>query len=289
MNTSIGTGGGRVSDFRLMGIVNVTPDSFSDGGQYLDPRAAIEHGLKLEAEGAAILDIGGESTRPGAEPVPADVELRRVVPVIEGLVSAGARAQISVDTSKASVAAAALAAGATLVNDVTAFRADPAMAVVVARERANCCLMHMLGEPRTMQHDPHYEDVVSEVKEFLAQRVAFAVAAGVPEQRIIVDPGIGFGKTGVHNLELIARLQELTTIGAPVMIGTSRKSFLGRLTGRETDQRLAGTIATNVLAYERGARLFRVHDVAPVHDALTVTAATVRGEWARTTPTSSTT
>ena len=289
MNTSIGTGGGRVSDFRLMAIVNVTPDSFSDGGQYLDPRAAIEHGLKLEAEGAAILDIGGESTRPGAEPVPADVELRRVVPVIEGLVSAGARAQISVDTSKASVAAAALAAGATLVNDVTAFRADPAMAVVVARERANCCLMHMLGEPRTMQHDPHYEDVVSEVKEFLAQRVAFAVAAGVPEQRIIVDPGIGFGKTGVHNLELIARLQELTTIGAPVMIGTSRKSFLGRLTGRETDQRLAGTIATNVLAYERGARLFRIHDVAPVHDALTVTAATVRGEWARTTPTSSTT
>ena len=289
MNTSIGTGGGRVSDFRLMGIVNVTPDSFSDGGQYLDPRAAIEHGLKLEAEGAAILDIGGESTRPGAEPVPADVELRRVVPVIEGLVSAGARAQISVDTSKASVAAAALAAGATLVNDVTAFRADPAMAGVVARGRADCCLMHMLGEPRTMQHDPHYEDVVSEVKEFLAQRVAFAVAAGVPEQRIIVDPGIGFGKTGAHNLELIARLQELATIGAPVMIGTSRKSFLGRLTGRETDQRLAGTIATNVLAYERGARLFRVHDVAPVHDALTVTAATVRGEWARTTPTSSTT
>jgi dihydropteroate synthase len=288
VSTSIGTGGGRVSDFRLMGIVNVTPDSFSDGGKYLDPRAAIEHGLKLEAEGAAILDIGGESTRPGAEPVPAEVELRRVVPVIEGLVSAGARAQISVDTSKASVAAAALAAGATLVNDVSAFRADPAMAVVVARERADCCLMHMLGEARTMQHDPHYDDVVSEVKQFLAQRVAFAVGAGVPEQRIIVDPGIGFGKTGAHNLELIARLQELTTIGAPVMIGTSRKSFLGRLTDGETDQRLAGTIATNVLAYERGARLFRVHDVAPVHDALKVTAATVRGEWARTTPTSST-
>jgi dihydropteroate synthase len=288
VNTSIGTGGGRVSDFRLMGIVNVTPDSFSDGGRYLDPRAAIEHGLKLEAEGAAILDIGGESTRPGAEPVPAEVELRRVVPVIEGLVSAGARAQISVDTSKASVAAAALAAGATLVNDVSAFRADPAMAVVVARERADCCLMHMLGAPRTMQHDPHYEDVVSQVREFLAQRVAFAVGAGVPERRIIVDPGIGFGKTGVDNLELIARLQELTTIGAPVMIGTSRKSFLGRLTDRETDQRLAGTIATNVLAYERGARVFRVHDVAPVHDALKVTAATVRGEWAMTTPTSST-
>jgi dihydropteroate synthase len=289
VSTSIGTGVGRVSDFRVAGIVNVTPDSFSDGGRYLDRGAAIEHGLELEAEGAAILDIGGESTRPGAEPVPASVELGRVVPVIEGLVAAGARAQISIDTSKASVAAAALAAGATLVNDVTAFRHDPEIAAVVARAGADCCLMHMLGEPRTMQDDPRYEDVVAEVRAFLGARVAFARAAGVPEQRIIVDPGIGFGKTAAHNLELLARLDELVTIGRPVMIGTSRKSFLGRLTEREADQRLAGTIATNVLAYERGASIFRVHDVAPVYDALKVAAATVRGEWASTTPTSSTT
>ena len=288
MSTSIGMVGGRMSDFRVMGVVNVTPDSFSDGGRYLESSAAIEHGLGLEAEGAAILDVGGESTRPGAEPVSAGVELRRVLPVIEGLVSAGTRAQISIDTSKASVAAAALAAGATLVNDVTAFRGDPEMAAVVAREGADCCLMHMLGEPRTMQHDPHYADVVSEVKEFLAQRVAVALAAGMPEQRIILDPGIGFGKTCAHNLELLHRLHELVAIGPAVMIGTSRKAFLGLLTARETDRRLAGTIATNVLAYERGARLFRVHDVAPVLDALKVTAATVRGPWARTTPTSST-
>jgi dihydropteroate synthase len=281
-------GGGRVSDFRLAGIVNVTPDSFSDGGRYLNPDDAIAHGLELEAEGAAILDIGGESTRPGAEPVSASLELARVLPVIEGLVRAGARAQLSVDTSKASVAGAALAAGATLVNDVTAFRGDPEMASVVARSGADCCLMHMLGEPRTMQRDPHYDDVVAEVRAFLEQRVAFAVGAGVSERQIMIDPGIGFGKTAAHNLELLARLDELVSIGPPVMIGTSRKSFLGRLTERETDQRLAGTIATNVIAYERGASVFRVHEVAPVHDALKVTAATVKGAWPSTTPTSST-
>ena len=272
----------------MMGIINVTPDSFSDGGLYLDPNAAIEHGLELEAEGAAILDVGGESTRPGAEPVSTSVEQRRVVPVIEGLRAAGARAQISVDTSKASVAAAAISAGATLVNDVTALRGDPEMAAVVAAAGADCCLMHMLGEPRTMQHDPHYEDVVAEVRAFLAERVAAAIGAGVRAERIIVDPGIGFGKTATHNLELLARLDELGSIGRPVMIGTSRKSFLGRLTQRGPEQRLAGTVATNVLAYERGARIFRVHDVAATHDALKVAAATVRTPWASTTPTSST-
>ena len=272
-----------------MGIINVTPDSFSDGGLYLDPAAAIAHGLALADEGAAILDVGGESTRPRAEPVVAAEELRRVVPVIEGLVAAGVAAQISVDTSKAAVAAVALAAGASMVNDVTGFRGDPEMASVVAASGADCVLMHMLGTPRTMQDDPRYDDVVSEVKAFLEGRIAVAVSAGVAEERILVDPGIGFGKTAAHNLELINRVGELAALGRPVVIGTSRKSFLGRLTGRVTDDRLAGTIATNVLAYERGARVFRVHDVASVHDALAVTAATVRAGCPNTTTGTSTT
>jgi dihydropteroate synthase len=279
--------GATSADFRIMGVVNVTPDSFSDGGRYLDARAAIAHGLELELEGAAILDIGGESTRPGADPVGEEEELRRVLPVIEGLVAAGCRAQISVDTSKSGVAAAALRAGATFVNDVTAFRADPGVAGVVARAGADCCLMHMLGDPRTMQDDPRYEDVVGEIRAFLKERMAFAISQGVRQRRITLDPGIGFGKTVVHNLELLRRLDELVAIGQPLMIGTSRKSFLGRITGRGSDDRVAGTVATNVLAYERGARLFRVHDVAPVHDALAVTAATVTARWP--TPTSSTT
>ena len=275
-----------MSDFRIMGVVNVTPDSFSDGGRYFDAGAAIGHGLALEAEGAAILDVGGESTRPGAAPVAEDEELRRVIPVIEGLIAAGSGAQISIDTSKSGVAARALAAGATLVNDVTALRGDPKMAGVVANAGAACCLMHMLGDPRTMQRDPHYDDVVGDIKAFLEERTAAAVAAGIALERILLDPGIGFGKTVEHNLELIRRLNELVALGPPVVIGTSRKSFLGRLTGREVDDRVAATIATNVLAYERGARVFRVHDVAPVLDALTVTAATVRARW--TTPTSTT-
>jgi dihydropteroate synthase len=271
--------------FSLMGVVNVTPDSFSDGGLYLDPAAAIEHGLMLEAEGAAILDVGGESTRPGADAVPTAEELRRVLPVIEGLASGGASAQLSVDTSKATVAAAALAAGATLVNDVTALRGDAEMAGVIAGSGADCCLMHMLGDPRTMQLDPRYDDVVAEVKAFLEERIAFAVAAGIEEQRILLDPGIGFGKTVEHNLELLRRVDELVALGRPVVIGTSRKGFLGRLTGRDVDGRLAATIASCVVAYERGARVFRVHDVAPVRDALTVAAATV-APWT-TRPTSS--
>jgi dihydropteroate synthase len=277
-----------VPDFRLMGIVNVTPDSFSDGGRYLDPQSAIEHGLELEREGAAILDVGGESTRPGAAPVSLAEELRRVVPVLEALATQRSGAQLSIDTAKAPVAAAALDAGATFVNDVTALRHDPDMAELVARSGADCCLMHMLGEPRTMQRNPRYQDVVGEVKAFLEARMAFAMAEGIAEERIVLDPGIGFGKTIEHNLELLRRLDELVALGRPVSIGTSRKSFLGRLTGSEVGDRVAGTIATNVLAYERGARVFRVHDVAPARDALVVTAATVRGEWASTTPTSST-
>jgi dihydropteroate synthase len=268
-----------------MGVVNVTPDSFSDGGRYLDAGRAIRHGIELADEGAEVLDIGGESTRPGADPVGADEELARIYPVIQGLAVARPQVQISVDTSKAAVAAAALDAGATMVNDVTALRGDPKMADVVAEAGVECCLMHMLGEPRTMQVDPRYDDVVSEVKAFLEERVAFAVAAGIAEERIIVDPGIGFGKTVEHNLELLARLHELVAIGRPVMIGTSRKSFLGKLTGRAVDERLAATIASCVVAYQHGARVFRVHEVAPVADALIV-AATVAA-WTKR-PTSTT-
>jgi dihydropteroate synthase len=278
-----------MSDFRIMGVVNVTPDSFSDGGRYLDAAAAIAHGRSLVAEGADILDVGGESTRPGAAPVPEDEELRRVIPVIEGLAADGSGVQISIDTSKRGVAARALAAGATLVNDVTALRGDPDMASVIAQAGAECCLMHMLGDPRTMQDDPRYDDVVDDVKAFLEERMAFATRAGIAVERILVDPGIGFGKTIAHNLELLRRLDEFLDLGRPVVIGTSRKTFLGRLTGRESpDDRLGATIAANVLAYERGARVFRVHDVAPVHDALLVAAATVRARWKPTTPTTST-
>jgi len=258
-----------------MGVVNVTPDSFSDGGLFLDAEAAIAHARELEAQGADILDVGGESTRPGAEPVAAEEELRRVVPVIEGL--AGGGAQISIDTSKLAVAEAAVAAGATYVNDVTAFRHDPELAGLVADRGLDCCLMHMRGEPRTMQRDPVYDDVVADVKAFLEERLAAAVAAGVPEQRIQLDPGIGFGKSPAHNLELLRRLDEIVALGRPVVVGTSRKSFLGAVTGREVADRLPGTIATNVLALARGATVFRVHDVGPVRDALAVAAATVRG------------
>jgi dihydropteroate synthase len=263
-----------VADFVLMGVVNVTPDSFSDGGLYLDADAAVEHGRRLLAEGADVLDVGGESTRPGADPVAEEEELNRVLPVVAQL--AGDGAKVSIDTAKAGVARAALDAGAEIVNDVTAFRGSPEMAGLVADKGAGCCLMHMLGEPRTMQQDPRYDDVVSEVKAFLEERLAYALADGVPEDRIWLDPGIGFGKTVDHNLELIRRLDEIAAIGRPVAIGTSRKSFLGKLTGRPEGDRLAGTIATNVMAYERGASVFRVHDVAPVRDALTVAAATVR-------------
>jgi dihydropteroate synthase len=269
--------------FRLMGIVNVTPDSFSDGGRFLECDAAIEHGRRLVGEGADIIDVGGESTRPGAEPVSAEEELRRVRPVIEGLgeVDWGpAHPQISIDTTKASVARAALDAGASLVNDVSALRGDREMAGVVADSGAECCLMHMLGEPRTMQRDPRYDDVMDDVKAFLADRLDFAVREGIGERRVLLDPGIGFGKTVAHNLELLRRLDELSELGRPIVIGTSRKSFLGRIAGEQGDRALlAGTLASNVLALERGAGVFRVHDVAPVREALAVAAATLGGRW----------
>jgi dihydropteroate synthase len=259
--------------FRVMGVVNVTPDSFSDGGEFLDPAAAIAHGRRLAADGAGILDIGGESTRPGAAPVDAEEELRRVLPVIEALADTGT--QISIDTTKTEVAGRALDAGASIVNDVSAFRFAPELAGLVADAGADCCLMHMLGEPRTMQEDPRYDDVVADVKAFLDERMRFATAAGVREDRIWLDPGIGFGKTLQHNLELLRRLDEIVALGRPVVVGTSRKSFLGKLTGKPEKERLPGTIATNVIALERGARIFRVHDVAEVTEALTVAAATL--------------
>ena len=274
-----------------MGVLNTTPDSFSDGGLFLDADAAIAHARELIGEGADILDVGGESTRPGAEPVSAADELRRVLPVIEELADAvsgvpgdpGA-GRISIDTSKAAVARAALQAGASIVNDVTALRGDPLMAEVVAESGCECCLMHMLGSPRTMQSDPVYRDVVDDVRAFLSERMAYAVRAGISEDRIVLDPGIGFGKTVAHNLALLRRLDELVALGRPVLVGTSRKSFIGRLIAEDLGNgdepvgpahRLPGTIATNVLAYERGARIFRVHDVAPVRAALAVAAATL--------------
>ncbi|HSD77748.1 MAG TPA: dihydropteroate synthase [Solirubrobacteraceae bacterium] len=263
--------------FKVMGVLNVTPDSFSDGGEWFAYEQAVARGRELAAEGAAILDVGGESTRPGANPVPEPEELARVVPVVAAL--AGDQqvgAQVSVDTMKLAVAEAAVRAGATFVNDVTAFRHDPGMADLVADRGCDCCLMHMLGEPRTMQADPRYGDVVDDVRAFLAERIEHALSRGIAEARIHVDPGIGFGKTLAHNLELLRRLHEIAALGRPVVLGTSRKSFLGRLTGRaDPHERVAATVATTVLGFERGARIFRVHDVAPTVDALAVAAATV--------------
>jgi dihydropteroate synthase len=257
-----------------MGIVNVTPDSFSDGGEFLDAGAAIGHGRDLIADGADLLDVGGESTRPGAAAVEAGEEVRRVIPVLEGL--AGAAAPISIDTAKAAVAAAALDAGAAIVNDVTAL-GDPEMGPLCADRGCGLVLMHMQGTPRTMQEDPTYDDVVTDVRAFLADRIERALDAGVDEGRIWVDPGIGFGKTLEHNLELIRRLGELRDLGRPVLLGTSRKSFIGRLTGREVDRRLGGSIASAVLGMLAGADVLRVHEVAPTRDAVRVAAA-ISGE-----------
>jgi dihydropteroate synthase len=257
-----------------MGILNVTPDSFFDGGTFVEPGAAIAHGERMAAEGADVIDVGGESTRPGAEPVLLQEELRRVLPVIEPL-AAALEVPLSIDTSKAAVARAALAAGARFVNDVTALRGDPEMAETVAEAGVDVCLMHMKGEPRTMQDEPRYDDVVSEVKSFLEQRLSAAVAAGIEERRIWLDPGIGFGKSLQHNLELLRRLAEVVALGRPVLVGASRKGFVGRLTGRPEPERLAGSLAAAVLAVERGAAMVRVHDVAPTRDALLVAGGTL--------------
>ena len=249
-----------------MGVVNVTPDSFSDGGLFHDVAAAVAYSHGLVEEGAAIVDVGGESTRPGSEGVPAEEELRRVEPVVERLRTI----PVSIDTSKAVVAERAIALGAVMVNDVTALRGDPDLAGVVADSNAYLCLMHMLGEPRTMQDDPRYDDVVSEVAAFLEERLSFAVKAGIAEERISLDPGIGFGKSVEHNLELVARLDEIVSIGRPVVVGASRKRFLGRVLG--DPDALTGPVAAGVaiavLAFERGASIFRAHDVREHVEAL---------------------
>ena len=251
----------------VVGIVNVTPDSFSDGGENLRPEDAIASARRLAAEGAALVDVGGESTRPGSEPVSLDEELRRVVPVLETVAS---ELRVSIDTAKAEVARRAIALGALMVNDVTALRGDPELAGVVADAGVYVCLMHMLGEPRTMQEDPRYDDVVSDVTAFLEGRLEAAVAAGIAEELVCLDPGIGFGKTVEHNLEVLARIDEIVALGRPVVVGASRKRFLGRVLGDPdalTGPPAAG-VAVNVLAYERGAALFRVHDVGPNVEAL---------------------
>jgi dihydropteroate synthase len=259
----------------VMGVLNVTPDSFSDGGMFVDPERAIEHGRRLLDEGAALVDVGGESTRPGAASVSEREELARIEPVLAAL----SGMPVSIDTSKTGVAARALELGAELVNDVTALRGDPRMADVVAGAGAYVCLMHMQGEPRTMQKAPQYDDVVSDVLAFLEERVAFAVEHGIPEERICVDPGIGFGKTPDQNLELLRRLDELRALGRPVLVGVSRKSTLGKVLGdpSATQGTLAASVAAAVTAYERGAWMIRAHDVRETVESLAVVQAIERG------------
>ncbi|HLU07558.1 MAG TPA: dihydropteroate synthase [Woeseiaceae bacterium] len=257
----------------VMGVLNVTPDSFSDGGRFATLDAAVLEARQMAAEGAAIIDVGGESTRPGAAEVSEDEEISRVVPVIEAM--SGLGVAISIDTSKPRVMQAAVSAGASIVNDVYALRRDGALAMAASLEVA-VCLMHMQGEPRTMQENPRYDDVAGEVSAFLSERVAACMAAGVPRERIVVDPGFGFGKTALHNVELLANLDRLGTLRLPLLVGLSRKSTLGALTGRPVEGRLAAGVAAAVLAVERGAHIVRTHDVAATLDALKVTAAVMR-------------
>ena len=261
----------------LVGILNVTPDSFSDGGDFLDPEVAAEHAVAMLDEGAGILDLGGESTRPGSDPVSQEEEIQRVLPVLERILSVRPEAVISVDTYRAGTASVALEAGARLINDVTALRADPRMASVVEEAACPVILMHMQGEPKTMQEEPHYTDVVREVRDFLAERAEYAFAAGVRPENVIVDPGIGFGKNLEHNLTLLQNLDAVVDLGFPVLIGASRKRFLGNITGvQEAKERIFGTVAATVLAYEKGATFFRVHDVRANREALAVARAVLR-------------
>lgn len=259
----------------VMGVVNVTPDSFSDGGRFSDTAGAVAHALRLMDEGAAIVDIGGESTRPGAPAVSIDEELRRVIPVIEQL-RARSTAPISIDSRHAQVMRAALAAGADMVNDVQALQGPEALRVV-ADSGAGICLMHMQGDPRSMQQAPHYNDVVTEVRDFLAARMAACRAAGIDAERIAIDPGIGFGKTRAHNLKILSKLQAFTALGRPIVIGVSRKSTIGAITGRPVTERLAGSIALATLAAARGAAIIRAHDVAATVDAMKIVSA-MQGE-----------
>jgi dihydropteroate synthase len=255
----------------VMGVLNVTPDSFSDGGRFAALPAALAQAERLAGEGAAIIDVGGESTRPGAAPVAVDEELRRVIPVIEHLVERLAM-PVSVDTSKPEVMRAAIAAGASMINDVTALRTPGAIETVAESEVA-LCLMHMQGEPRSMQQAPRYTDVLAEVRDFLHGRVARCVEAGISVSRLVIDPGFGFGKTLEHNLELLRRLPELVALGYPVLVGLSRKSMIGKLTGRAEGERLGGSLALATLAVLSGARIVRAHDVGPTIDAIRIVAA----------------
>ena len=267
----------------VMGVVNVTPDSFSDGGVNFDADTAIASARRMAADGAALVDVGGESTRPGSDGVSEAEELRRVLPVLEAVAR---ELPVSIDTTKAAVARAALELGAELVNDVTALRGDPGLADVVAESGAYLCLMHMQGEPRTMQADPHYDDVVSEVAAFLEERLRFAVAAGIAEERIALDPGIGFGKTLQHNFELVRRLDVLLSLGRPVVVGFSRKRSLGRLLGdpNATTGTTAASVGAAVAAYERGATILRAHDVREHVEALAAARAVANPERAVSLP-----
>ena len=251
----------------VMGVVNVTPNSFSDGGLFFDPDKAVAHARRLIEEGADLIDIGGESTRPGAQPVDAHEELRRVIPVLRAL--SDSPVPLAVDTTKPLVMQAALGEGASLINDVTALR-EPGALEVAAASDAGLCMMHMQGDPRTMQVAPHYDDVVGEVRQFLSERIDAAAAAGISCERIAVDPGFGFGKTVEHNLELLRHLERFAELGAPVLVGLSRKSTLGAITGRPATERLAASVAAALIAVQRGARILRVHDVAATRDALAV-------------------
>ncbi|MBM3889298.1 MAG: dihydropteroate synthase [Verrucomicrobia bacterium] len=256
---------------RIMGVLNVTPDSFSDGGRFLDPRAAVARAVEMADAGAEIIDVGGESSRPGATPVPVEEELRRVMPVLQECArELGARVALSIDTTKAEVARQALDGGAVIVNDISAGRFEPALLSAAARAGAGLVLMHMQGTPQTMQLAPAYADVVGEVTAFLRERMTAARGAGIGEEQIVVDPGIGFGKTLGHNLELLARLNEFAALGRPVLVGTSRKGFIGRLLGKEVDERLAGTLATVAWCAARGANIVRVHDVQETAQVLRV-------------------
>ncbi len=260
----------------LMGIVNVTPDSFSDGGQFLDRTAAVEHALRLAEDGADILDVGGESTRPNAESVPEQEELDRVVPVIEQL-ARRTETPISIDTTKAAVARAALCAGAHIVNDISGLTFDPAMPEVCRELQAGVVVMHIQGTPRTMQLDPRYDDVVREVTDWLAVRIAVLHAAGIDRERICIDPGIGFGKTAAHNLQLLSNIRGLAELGLPVLVGHSRKRFLSKLLGRKVEETTYGTVGVSVALAQQGVDVLRIHDVRAVRDALLAWNAVARG------------
>jgi len=259
----------------VMGILNVTPDSFSDGDRYSTVVAALARARRIEEEGAAVIDVGGESTRPGAAPVDEAVEIARVIPVIEGIAAASDIA-ISIDTSKPAVMAAAIAAGACIVNDVFALRAPGARECAAASE-VGVCLMHMQGEPRTMQDDPHYDDVVVEVCEFLGRQRDACVAAGIARDAIVLDPGLGFGKGLAHNMTLLRELPRFTALKAPLLVGVSRKSFIGRILGRPVDERLYGGLGLAALAVAQGARIIRTHDVAATRDAIGMVSAVLQG------------